>query len=342
MSNKKIKILWLYKYLPNYDFDNWLHMKFAEVIRKHSDLFEIECYGPDIHVGYAPMTKWRYNPEISMNDLKKDFDYDVVISNTKSRMYFNYDPHPASYVAEGDWTPKGFDTCSVPKVMLEEDAHYEKDGRWYQQHRYNLIIQRHYIHTLKDWGIPTVWLPFSVDIDTFKPFEEGEEGSHIPANKIAFIGSANSTAYKPRWDAMHLLNTKGYIDILRYGEMKGLNYVKALKTYVGFLSCASIYKLTSAKMFEIMSAGGALLTNKNIDLQYLFPDDIFYTYHPDNYDVVEIANNMLKNREETDKKRMKGMLFVREHHNHTVRINQLHTMLSSLLDNKLVKGYEHV
>jgi hypothetical protein len=337
---RKIKILWLYKYLPNYDFDNWLHMKFAEAIREHSDLFEIECYGPDIHIGYPHMTKWRYDESITMDKLRKDFKYDIVIANTKSRMYFNYDPY--NKIADGDWTPKGFDTCSAPKVMIEEDAHYEKSGDWYQQHKYNLIMQRHYIHTLKDWGVQTVWLPFSVDIDTFKPFEEGELGSHTPANKLAFIGSANATAYKPRWDAMHALHAKGMIDILRYGEMKGKNYPHALKTYVGFLSCASIYKLTSAKMFEIMSAGGALLTNKNRDLQFLFPDDIYYTYHPENKDVIHIAEEMLSNRVATDKKRLKGMKFVREHHNHTVRINQLHTMLSSLLDNQLVKGYEHV
>jgi hypothetical protein len=46
-----VKILWLYKYLASYDFDNWLHLKFAESIKKTRGV-EILCYGPDIHVMY--------------------------------------------------------------------------------------------------------------------------------------------------------------------------------------------------------------------------------------------------------------------------------------------------
>ncbi len=329
----KIKILWLYKYLPNYDFDNWLHMKFAEAIKNHSDLFDMQCYGPDIHIGYPHMTKWIYNKSISMDKLREDFKYDVVIANTKSRMYFNYDPYRK--VADGDWTPKGFADCSVPKIMLEEDAHYEKDNDvWYRSHKFDLMIQRHYSQSLRNWGINTIWLPFSVDINTFKPFEEGEEGSHIPANKLAFIGNVNPSAYKYRFDAMNILDRNKLIDIFRFGEMKGSPYPKCLKTYVGFLSCSSIYRLTSAKMFEIMSAGGALLTNKNDDLKYLFPRDTYFCYHPENQDVLSIAENMLSNRKETDIIRKRGMLHTRETHNHTVRINQLHTILTDLLNKR--------
>lgn len=337
----KIKILWLYKYLPNYDFDNWLHMKFAEAIRQHPDLFEIECYGPEMHIGYPHMTKWIYNENITMDDLRKDFKYDVVIANTKSRMFFNYDPYRK--IAEGDWLPTGFNTCSVPKIMLEEDAHYERDNdMWYHKHRFNLIIQRHYSQSKREWGIKTIWLPFSVDIDTFKPFKDEEEGAHVPANKLAFIGNVNPLAYKYRLNAINALQRESLIDVFRFGEMKGPNYPKCLKTYVGFLSCSSVYRLTSAKMFEIMSAGGALLTNINEDLKYLFPTGTYFLYHPENNDVLDVARHMLSNREHTDAIRKEGMDFVRKTHNHTVRIKQLYNIIKNLIEHKEIKGFPHV
>jgi hypothetical protein len=38
-------ILWLYRYIEAYDFDNWLHMKFAESLAKTPGV-RVMCYGP--------------------------------------------------------------------------------------------------------------------------------------------------------------------------------------------------------------------------------------------------------------------------------------------------------
>ena len=104
-------------------------------------------------------------------------------------------------------------------------------------------------------------------------------------------------------------------------------YIKSLQSYVAYLSCSSNVNITAGKMFEIMSSGGILFTNREPEDRYglkkLFPDDSYVTYEQDFSDVVSKANRIINDTEWADGVAKRGMEYVKEHHNHKVRIKQL-------------------
>jgi hypothetical protein len=87
-----MRVLWLYRYIASYDFDCWLHMKFAEVMAKTPGI-EMMAYGPRLHKGYPGSTSLPYHPNATISDIRSHFPFDCIIMNTKSRMFQHYDPH---------------------------------------------------------------------------------------------------------------------------------------------------------------------------------------------------------------------------------------------------------
>jgi hypothetical protein len=316
-----MRILWLYKYLRSYDFDNWLHLKFVEWMHKHPDV-EVMCYGPDIHMGYPHLTNLKYNPSLTAQDIKKHFDYDVMIFNTKSRMFMEYNPH--ENVAYKQWLPPGFTSVDVPRIVIEEDYHYEKDDKWYVDQKMDLILQRHWSQSLRQQQVPMQWLPFSVDVETFHP------GPERRAPRICFAGSTNVTAYSIRNNAMEMLKRHNMIDIFSRKEKIGPKYPQCLREWVSHLCCSSVYKLSSAKMFEIMASGSVLLTSENDDLPLLFPEGSYATYKPDCSNVVAAAREVLSNKGRRDDIVGKGLAAINARHTHKQRVDDLLKIINDL------------
>jgi len=321
-----MKILWLYKYVADYDFDNWLHMRFAQSVARHQDV-SLMAYGPNLHVKYDDVVLLEYNQQTTLHQIRDVFKFDVIIVNTKSRCFDYYNPTTSE--ERGLWLPKDFGNWhGTPKIMLEEDYHYEKDDTWYKRMKFDLILQRHYSQSLRTQHVPMRWLPFSVDTDIFKP-----DGSAMDsrAKKIAFIGSYNDGAYAYRKRAIQRLMDSNIG--ANYGNKRktGLDYIQLLRNYIAYLSCGSIYEITASKNFEIMACGGVLLTNKFQGIELLFSDDCYCSYKNDMSDVLEKGRKVISDFEYVNFVTKRAVKCIREKHSHRVRINQLLDIIKELL-----------
>jgi hypothetical protein len=291
-------------------------MKFAEVMARTPGI-ELMAYGPLLHKGYPGSTSLPYHPNATISDIKSHFPFDCIIMNTKSRMWLHYDPHRNE--SQGCWVPRGTEHADVPRIVIEEDYHYEKDDIWYREQNIDLILQRHYSQSLRQDVVPMRWLPFSVDVDVFKP---NDEIPRIPM--IGFAGSSNCSAYQIRERACNELNKHRLVRVFNGPSRRtGMGYVECLQQYLGHISCSSTFRLSTAKMFEIMASGSVLLTNRNDDLPLLFPDNTYCPYSDDGTDVVKTAQSLIDDPGYAKNIADLGRKCILERHSHQIRINQL-------------------
>lgn len=319
-----MKILWLYKYDPSYNFDHWFHMDMVEAIRKEGH--ECWAYGPKIADGYSKQALVPYNRYLLMEDLYKQYRFDVAIVVTQSRMFSYYRPALVQPIMperkEGCWLPEDFSTWSGPKVVLEEDYHYENNNNWYKEMNINLVLQRHYTNVDRFYkndnkGIKCLWHPFSVDENVFKP------SSAERLNKICLVGSIVKNIYGLRAKALEVLGSKGILD--HPGRVMDGQYVNCLQSYVSHFSCSSIFDITPAKMFEIMSSGSVLFTQEDngYGLKELFPKDCYVTYKRDGSDLLDRATKILNDPEWVKQLTDNGRKCILERHTHSKRISQM-------------------
>jgi len=334
-----MKILWLYKYSDKYNFDHWFHMDFVKSMRNNG--VDIWAYGPELHVEYSELCISQYYKNINLSHIYELFNFDVIVLNTKSRMFDYYNPHTDE--SRDCWLPMDLNYYPKPKVVLEEDYHYEKNDNWYKEIRSSLVIQRHFNNykIQKERGqVKTFWLPFSVDTDIFKP-----NYSINRKNLICFSGNKPAHVYPFRHKACEILKTAGistFIDFdkdvpdsLRYSnnniikdfdcKMKEQDYIKCLQDYVCHLNGSSIYNVTPAKMFEIMSSGSVLFTNENDEygLKELFDEESYVTYKEDFSDIVIKANRIIKDTSYTKQVAEKGLKCIKERHTKEIRIKEM-------------------
>jgi hypothetical protein len=202
---------------------------------------------------------------------------------------------------------------------------------WYQQQNIDLILQRHYSQSLRQDVVPMRWLPFSVDVDVFKPHHKT---TRIPM--VGFAGSSNCAAYQIREKACNELNKHGLVRVFNGPSKRtGMAYVECLQQYLAHISCSSTYRLSTAKMFEIMASGSVLLTNRNPDLELLFPAGSYCAYKDDCSDVVDIAKRLIANPIESDLIASDGRDAIFSKHTHVIRIRQLLDIIKELQHSKL-------
>jgi hypothetical protein len=264
-----------------------------------------------------------YDERITIEDIRRHFDFDVVIMNTKSRMFMHYNPHRDQ--ADGFWVPAGTERVDRPRIVIEEDYHYEKSDLWYRENRIDLILQRHHSQVARQEQVPMQWLPFSVDTSVFRP----SVNDNRRTRKICFAGSTNCGAYKIRNDACNQLAKRHLVRVFASGARVGLRYVKCLQEFIAHVSCSSIYKLSTAKMFEIMSSGSVLLTNDNVDLPLLFPEGSFCSYKEDASDIIPIAEKLIYNQGLTRSIARRGREAILARHTHEIRIKELLEIIKS-------------
>lgn len=331
-----MKILWLYRYAERWNADHWLHMDFAKAISKHNEI-KLMAYGHNLEKKYSDLAPIPYNAGILIADLKREFDFDVIILNTKSRMFLNYlpplsgdYPYKDVEIRENCWLPKDFANWDkTPKIAIEEDYHWEKNDYWYIQMGIKCILQRHYSQSLRQQQVKMIWFPFSVDTDVFKPDTEINK-----INKICFVGNNDPGYYPHRHRISNILNA---LDLLviegNLGNKKYDNdYITCLQSYVSHLSSSSRVDITSAKMFEIMSSGSLLFTNnsKNYGLQKLFPSDTYCTYKEDYSDLIEKTNKILFDKDYVKSTTEKAIQCIKEKHTHQIRIGELLNILKGI------------
>lgn len=316
-----MKILWLYKYLYSYDFDDWLHMKFAEKI-DDTEGFELRAYGPDIHRAYPNLCILPYDSKVSLAALHERFAFDIVIANTKSRMFEYYDPHKEQAIR--CWLPSDFRKWRGKKVMLEEDYHYEKNDSWYIEMNFSLILQRHFSQVSRQNKVPMKWYPFSVDTKLF------HDGAESRIERLAFVGNSSPTVYRCRHRATEILTDCGLCDSYRNNIQIKEKYPQVLRKYIGYISCGSIYEICAAKNFEIMASGGVLFTNRFKGIHRLFDPDCYcaYVYKDDKHNnIVEMTQQLVSDSSYRDSIRQNAFQCIQDLHTHEIRIEQLNSIL---------------
>jgi len=325
-AGSELKILWLYRYAPHYDFDKWLHMEFAKAIKEH-DGIDLMAYGLNLHQGYPDLAPISYNKHITLQKIHECFPFDVIICNTKSRMFENYLPPNYPFSTQkgyevNPWLPSDFKDWECPKIMIEEDYHYELNDDWYFKNRFDLILQRHYPHAKRGENVKMIWFPFSVDTKLFCP------KSIERVRKVCFVGSCTN-AYPHRKEVSLRLSKvepifKDYKNILH-----GQDYIDNLSGYISHLCCSSMFNITPAKLTEIMASGSLLFTNNNNEygLQKLFPEGSYITYEEDYSDVVEKARWAVDNGPERDAMIAKGLECINKKHTHQIRIDELREII---------------
>lgn len=308
-----MKILWIYAYDPHYDMDDWFHLKFAKAISEYPNV-ELFLYGYQCHLKNPELVNLLWDKNITMKDIKCIYgNIDVIILNTKSRMFKYYNPF--TKIAKDCFLPKDFNSCKIPKIVIEEDYHWEKNDNWYKEVGVDLILQRHKSQVTRPKQVKSLWFPFSVDTNIFKP-----NTNIIRQNKICYSGSLTSP-YIDRKEACEKLKQFELIDIFGSREKINNDYITCLQSYVSHLSGATTVDITAAKNFEIMSSGSVLLTNYFTGIEDLFDNNSYVLFNKDN--IVDKAMRILNNSDYRKEIASNGINCILKNHTNEIRIKQL-------------------
>jgi len=87
-----MKILWFYRYAVRYNFDSWLHLDYVKYLATRSDI-QIKVYGHDLEYAVPDLVVRQYDDRWLLKDLYDLYKFDVIICNTKSRMFSYYSPY---------------------------------------------------------------------------------------------------------------------------------------------------------------------------------------------------------------------------------------------------------
>ena len=316
---KRINILAFYRYFKYYNKDERLHLDFLRALARHPDI-NLRIYGPFVEDYCPDLMLTEYSTNITIEEILRLFKADVFLALTKSRMFWDYNPYAKS--SSNCWLPLGFSgenaaSKAIPRVVLEEDFHYEAGDDWYLEMGINLILQRHYSQSQRKCAVSNLWLPFSVDTSIFKPMDMPRK------NRICFVGAKEAEAYIYRRQACELLSNLDWVDIYSKGEKIGQDYVNCLQEYTCHLNGSSRYHITASKMFEIMASGSVLLTDESDDLEMLFPSDSYVSYGRDFSDLESKARRILNKEEYRNSIASKAVKCIQDRHSHQVRVEEL-------------------
>ncbi len=313
-----MKILWLYKHIPHRQYIHWFHTDFAKVLGQQKNV-ELKMYGWLLHQSsdLRGQLIQHYNHKKSMEDLKKKFDYDVIIIDCYNRLFRNR--HESN-----TWLPNDFSNFNkTPKILIEGDYHNIKFPKKIYDMNIDLILHRHISNTIKANGeltnIKNLWLPCSVDNTIFKPNPDIKR-----KNLIYSVGAMKWDPYIYRRLAKKRLEEKGLIK-LSIKTKTGQNYPKCLQSYVGYLNGSTTENITAGKMFEVMASGGVLLTDKakSYGLRQLFYKDTYCTYKRDGSDVVKKARMIINEPTYREHLTSRALKCIQARHTHERRAKQL-------------------
>lgn len=309
-----MKILWLFKYRPHWNFNRWFHMGFAEAIAKQPRI-ELKSYGLNMTNGYPKYDLQLYKKAESIESLRRKFKFDIIIMDGKDRVTNN--KGTINLLPPG--TAK-FKDC--PKIVIEGDFHnYKEKTQWYTENGVDLILHRHSNNVnLGENKLPNIkhiWFPCSVDTDQMKP-----NNNINRKNKLCFVGGLNC-CYVYRIKAVQKLKEVGMIEVNR--RVKGQQYIECLQSYVGHINGSSLFNIETAKMFEIMACGSVLLTDESEDygLKKLFVKDSYVTYKRNCSDIVFKAQKIIQNADYRKYITDRAVKCINEFHTHEIRIEQL-------------------
>ena len=327
----ELNILWLYGSVPKFDVINhWYHTGFARVINTLPNV-NLMIYGKDMKKLHPDLAKIEFNPDMKGIDVKKEFDFDVIIMDNKNRFAYSrtYKERRAKKPRDFWLKPEFFDGLdNIPKVFLEGDYHLHfrmampDEKTWYEDRKVDLLLVRHLsaLAYHKNPDMPIEWFPCSVNTNVFKPNPNIDR-----INKLCLISGYGINYYNYRNTAGKILQKENLIDIYDK-RFLGDDYIKNLQSYVSHVSGSSIRAITAAKMFEYMASGTLLFTDAGDEygLKELFPDDSYVTYNKVDYsDVIPKAKKIINEPEFRKYTTEKALKCIKERHTHEIRAKEL-------------------
>jgi len=320
-----MKILWLYASMPQYDHNHWYHMNFVKIIKQQNNV-ELLVYGYNLEKEYSDLATIHFNPNIKAIDLKKEFDFDIVIMDNRQRFFRNWD------------SSKFFNnTNNIPKIMIEGDFHLHKNEYlgdvWFKKSEINLILHRHYNNFILGQKIlpeiKQIWFPCSVNTDIFQP--------NLNIERIPLIYPIHHKfapkVYPYRELVTSILIQEKLVMCPKQKHLTGESYITCLQSYISHISDSSIYHVDVAKMFEIMASGSVLLTDEGDDygLTRLFPSNSYCTYKRDGSNIIEKTKLIINDKDYSKNITENGIKCINQNHSHTIRARELINIIINYL-----------
>jgi len=262
------------------------------------------------HLSFVKSFFKDFNPDTSMVDLVNKHKPDVI---------FKY----------GFRTPfeKDLDKVDIPKFIYLVDyfppkgaykgrqqiyADFMRESKW----DFALLPVTYMSDFVKQDGQvkETLISPFSVDIDMFK---------NIKINKDVDVSAmfvSRTDVYPNRKMVLNAINQIKGLNIVT-GKRAMIAYIDIINRSKIFVTSNNVFGSMSMKYTECMSCGTFLLADEPEDWELFgYKPGYHFVIYKDVNDLKDKIKYFLKNEKEREEIALNGMKFVREFHNHDVRV----------------------
>lgn len=320
-----MRILWMYENKPKKNDSSGLakriHYGFITKLDQFKNV-ELKIYGPgqDMPSKYVPIG---YNRSTPFSFLKKRIRPDVVLLYTIGNVK--------------KWLPRDFIDAKIPKIMIEVDWWYvlDREMPWYKEWGIDFIIHRGSI-TQGAPGVPSTWLPFSMNEDDFTEYQRVKLRHRIKS--IGFVGRGagarmrGASVYQNRFKCINALQKFELIKV--EGKVGHEKYPASIAKYFCCLSDCGRLHSPPAKTFEIMGSGTLLYTDPFKGFRSLFgQNEVCVFYKNDRSNVVEKAKQItVMDVDELQTIVDTGVKIVNQKHLDTHRITELKYIIETYLE----------
>ena len=283
-----------------------------EEIRNQAQNVVVACPNPlpeAVKAGKAiPIPKRKFSIDLILKKLPSDFSPDVVYLSARKMNFM----------------PQGLERLNCPKVMKLGDTYQLSDGSLSEMIEYCQILDCDYhwiyqgvqhLHFFKEAGLKNVfWLPGTIVTDYFVPKKNGSK-----TYEVCFRGSLLG---------VHIYRRQ----LLNFLQDSGVNLDMAKKPYLESLEDYTKSKIvlncsgggdTNRRIFEVLMAGGFLLTDrlsKQSGLQCLFKEGVHFECYGSKEELLEKINYYLAHPEKAEEIALAGHnKLVQEYHPDLVR-----------------------
>jgi hypothetical protein len=270
-----------------------IHYGFISKLNEFKDV-ELVVYGPGQDMP-SKLVRIGYNKTTTFSYLVKKLRPDVILLYTLGNVK--------------KWLPRDFIDSKIPKIMIECDWWYVlgREKSWYKEWGIDFIIHRGSIVEGAP-GVPSTWLPFSMNEDDFTKHQK------VPLRRreraIGFVGRGAgarmryASVYQNRFKCIEALQKNELLKI--EGKVGHEKYPESIAKYVCCLSDCGRLHSPPAKTFEIMGSGTLLLTDRFKGYQSLFGESKVCKYYDTN------RSNIVEVGKEIDKMAKSNIKFLQE------------------------------
>ncbi len=276
----------------------------------------------------------KYEWNINYNDIKdKLLPPEIgssVFSHAEAVKKLPWNPDVLFYIDTHIWYPfVGIEKIDAFKVCWLIDAHTSQELYLEIAKKFDIVFltETCYVEAFRKQGIKNVfWMPLACDdINIGKPKEKTFD--------ISFIGSIKD-------------DRKKYMDLLNHNfnfATKSAFYETATALYEQSRLVLHIsphidsgYKILSARIFEAMASGSALITDRigSTDINTLLKEGRDYIGYTDSNDLVEIAKYYLNNENEREEIAKNGFNKVTALHTYDKRIDAITDIITGFLGSR--------